>query len=246
MTINLDTSVGDLAGRQPHLIPVLEDLGIDYCCGGERPLADACKAAGQDPETVLTALSAAAEKAAPDPGTTSVDWQQESLSSLIDHIVSVHHAYLRQALPRIGDLMQRVLVAHGENHPELEQVARQYRDLRAELEAHLQKEERMLFPMIQSMEVTGGLDDVHCGTVAQPISVMVFEHDNAGEALRNLRNWTDQYTPPADACPTYRALLTDLQALERDLHEHIHKENNLLHPRAVALEARLLDLPRVK
>lgn len=244
MAINLETGVGDLAGRQPHLIPVLEDLGIDYCCGGERPLADACRLAGHDPTTVLATLVAAVEKAAPEANAAPIDWQRESLSHLIDHIVSVHHEYLRQALPRIGDLMQRVLVAHGEHHPELAQVSRQYHDLRDELEAHLQKEERILFPMIQSMDVTGSLDDVHCGTVAQPISVMVAEHDNAGEALRNLRTWTDQYTPPADACPTYRALLADLAALERDLHVHIHKENNLLHPRAVALEARLVDQPR--
>ncbi len=238
MAIDLETSVGDLAGSLPALIPVLESLGIDYCCGGQRSLVEACRSANRDPQTVLAAL-VRAEQPSSASSVAATDWRQASLNALIDHIVARHHEYLRQSLPRIGDLMQTVLKAHGANHPDLAGVSEQFQALRAELENHLLKEEGILFPMIQSMEVTRSLDDVHCGSVANPITVMEHEHDNAGNALRNLRAWTNEYQPPADACPTYRALLTDLANLEQDLHEHIHMENNLLHPRAVALEARL-------
>ncbi|MEZ4388512.1 MAG: iron-sulfur cluster repair di-iron protein [Candidatus Krumholzibacteriia bacterium] len=238
MVINLATGVGDLAASQPALIPILDSLGIDFCCGGQRSLADAARAAGQDPDSVLRALAAGRPEGADEP---AVDWRQADLSTLVDHIVSRHHDYLRQALPRISDLMITVLRAHGENHPELAAVSRQFQALRNELSDHLLKEERVLFPLIQSMAATRSLDGNHCGSVTNPIGVMEFEHDNAGEALRNLRVWTGGYTPPADACPTYRALLRDLADLERDLHEHIHKENNILHPRAVALEASLLN-----
>ena len=172
--------------------------------------------------------------------TDATDWRTASLSALTNHIVDKHHTFMKRELPRLGEFMDKVLGAHGENHPELTEVASVFAALRLEIEGHLMKEEQVLFPMIQKMEITREVGSAHCGSVNNPIGVMEHEHDNAGEALRRLRVLTGDYTPPADGCPTYQALLAGLAAMERDLHEHIHKENNILHPRAARLETALL------
>ncbi|RKZ65594.1 MAG: iron-sulfur cluster repair di-iron protein, partial [Gammaproteobacteria bacterium] len=170
----------------------------------------------------------------------TTDWRTATLTALTNHIAEKHHAFMKRELPRVGELMAKVLNAHGANHPELDEVARVFEALSLELGDHLMKEEQMLFPIIQEMEITREAGRSHCGSVNNPIGVMEYEHDNAGVALGRLRELTNDYTPPADGCPTYQALLAGLAAMERDLHEHIHKENNILHPRAVRLEVSLL------
>ena len=241
MTINLDTSVGDLVSEKIARLEVFEEYGIDYCCGGKTTLAEACRNAGCEPQGVIVALMKADKDAAAVDKVDTTDWRTATLTALTNHIAETHHAFMKRELPRVGELMAKVLGAHGENHSELAEVASVYNALRLELEDHLLKEEQMLFPMIQEMEITREAGSTHCGSVGNPIGVMEYEHDNAGVALRRLRELTDQYTPPADACPTYQGLLAGLAAMERDLHEHIHKENNILHPRAIRLEASLLD-----
>jgi regulator of cell morphogenesis and NO signaling len=239
MALDLNAHVADLAIERPGRIPVLEAFGLDYCCGGKRPLEQACRAAGLDPHEVAAALERGDREtdAAGEPD--SVDWSEKTLAELIDDIVTRHHHLLRRELPRLTDLVARVREAHGDRHPELTKVGGQFAALRAELESHMAKEENILFPLIREMEATRDPAAGHCGSVANPIGVMEMEHDQAGEALQNLRTWTDGYRPPEDACPTYRALLSGLADLERDLHLHIHKENNLLHPRALELEGAL-------
>jgi regulator of cell morphogenesis and NO signaling len=244
MAIDLDITVGDLVTELSARIPVLESFGIDYCCGGKRTLAEACRIAGRDPRDVIAALEKADAEAAAAPDDGTREWSALSTAELLDHIVDRHHAYLRRELPRLSEFVRKVEAAHGERHPELRETARIFAALRGELEAHLAKEEQILFPMIRKLEATRDLEGVHCGTVANPIGVMEMEHDGAGEALAELRRLNDDYTPPADGCASYAALLTGLADLERDLHEHIHKENNLLHPRALALEASLCDAAR--
>jgi regulator of cell morphogenesis and NO signaling len=242
MSIDLTARVADLAIERPSRIPVFEALGLDYCCGGKRPLAEACRAAGLDPAHVgeaLTRADAEADAAAEPDG---VDWGSRPLADLLDDIVSRHHDYLRRELPRLSGLSRKVSEAHGAAHPELAKVDEQLAALGAELASHMAKEEQVLFPLIREMERTRDASSVHCGSVANPIGVMEMEHDHAGDALRNLREWTSDYTPPAGACPTYHAFLAGLADLERDLHVHIHKENNLLHPRAMELESSLLGL----
>ncbi len=240
MSINLETSVGDLVSEQIGRIEVFEEYGIDYCCGGKTTLVEACRDAGCESQDVIAALKKSDQDAAVAQETDATDWLTASLSALTNHIVDKHHTFMKRELPRLGELMDKVLGAHGENHPELTEVASVFAALRLEIEGHLMKEEQVLFPMIQEMEITREAGSIHCGSVNNPIGVMEHEHDNAGEALRRLRALTGDYTPPADGCPTYQALLAGLAAMERDLHEHIHKENNILHPRAARLETSLI------
>jgi regulator of cell morphogenesis and NO signaling len=245
----LETPVGQLVIERPARAAVFERLGIDYCCGGKSRLVDACAGRGLDPDAVLRALTApdgivtprseadgAGVEWAPEDGT---DWSAASMSALVDHIVEAHHAYLREALPSLSQRMAKVVHAHGERRPELATFQQVFETFRAELEAHMLKEERVLFPLCRALETARELPEFHCGSVRNPILVMTLEHEDAGEALRAMRELTDQFTPPPNACNTYRALLDGLAELERDLHRHVHEENNILFPRAAAAEARL-------
>lgn len=229
-------SVGELAIERPAWIEVFEQFGIDYCCRGADSLAAACEAAGCGIETVLAALQAGDGSSE----STAEIAADASLRELIDHILDTHHVYLERELPRIETTLDKVLMVHGAKHPELRELSANFRALRAELEDHMAKEEQILFPMIQSLEASRDPRALHCGSMQGPITVMEHEHDAAGAALRRMRELTDGYTPPADACASFTGLYGGLAALERDLHRHIHKENNLLHPRAKLLEAELL------
>jgi regulator of cell morphogenesis and NO signaling len=229
-------TIGQLAAQRPEALGVLERHGVDYCCGGERNIEDACVQAGADPQTVLAEIDRAT--AASD-GSEKRDWLSASLTELCDHIEQTHHAFLREQLPFLTDLFEKVIAAHGEGHPELAEAREVFGALRAELEPHMFKEERILFPAIRRLESAGAPVSFPFGTVQNPIGVMEDEHAAAGEALRRLRELTDGYQSPDDACNAYRGLLEILQRLEVDLHEHIHKENNILFPRAAELEGRL-------
>ncbi|HPM22813.1 MAG TPA: iron-sulfur cluster repair di-iron protein [Phycisphaerae bacterium] len=232
--IELATPVGQLVAERPARARVFERFGIDYCCGGQTPLRDACAAGGIDPRAVAAALGAADADAT---ATNDADWTTAPLADLIANIVDTHHAYLRRELPRLTQLVAKVYQVHGTRHTELTDVQEVFGDLQAELEAHMMKEERILFPMIETIASSGAHSAAHCGSVQNPIRVMEHEHDSAGAALARLRELTAGYAPPVDACNTYRALLSGLAEFEADLHTHIHKENNILFPRAVELEA---------
>jgi regulator of cell morphogenesis and NO signaling len=223
--------VASVVCEVPATSRVFERHGIDYCCGGRQPIADACRERGVDPATVLRELEAEAAR----PDAVPTDWREERVSALLDHILDRHHAYLRRELPRVRDLLAKVEKAHGANHPELfPELSRHYGRLHADLDMHLMKEEEVLFPAIRAME-SGGGGGFHCGHVSAPIQVMEYEHDEAGRILARLRELTGGYVPPPDACPTFRACYEGLAALEADLHMHIHLENNVLHPRALAM-----------
>jgi regulator of cell morphogenesis and NO signaling len=231
------TTVGQLVTERPGLARVFERLGIDYCCGGRVPLAQACAAKGIDLDAVVRALDSD-EPRGLEPGradgTTDL-----SLGALADQIVTTHHAYLRRELPRLADLAAKVADAHAIRHPALRALCEVFGDLKDELESHMLKEERVLFPIIKQLEAATTLPGLFCGTVNNPIHAMEHEHASAGSALQRLRAMTDGYQPPDDACASYRALLDGLAELEADLHWHIHKENNVLFPGASALEAAL-------
>ena len=228
-TIESSVALADLVTAQPDLAPALEDLDLDYCCGGARSLAEACSAAGLQLDEVIGQLSE-------QPRAEQADWVSMSPPELVDHLESVHHAYLSEALVRLTTLMDRVHDAHGANHPELGDVSATLRDLRADLEPHLMKEERILFPMIRQLFGDDDAPEFHCGTLQNPISVMGREHDRAGALLARLRTLTSVYTPPSDGCASYEALYSGLAELEADTHLHIHKENNVLFPAVVAEE----------
>lgn len=234
MSAELNTKVGELVMARPETMRYFERLGIDYCCGGHRSLGEACGLAKQDPAKVLEGL---ATLEPPTAGVPSLkDWTRASLADLIAHIVPTHHDYLREEMPRLELLLQKVLRAHGERHPELTRVAELYRAMVADLTPHLMKEEQILFPYIRQMEQ--GASGSSCfGSVQSPIRVMEMEHEAVGALLAELRELTDSYTVPADGCNTFRALYDGLETMERDLHLHIYLENQILHPRALAMEA---------
>ena len=225
-----DRTLADLVNADPGAARVLEGFGLDYCCGGGRRLDEACAAAGVDPAEVLDVL--AASPAAPAP-----DWATMAPLALVDHLEATHHAYLHTELARLTELADKVAAVHGERHPELVGVRDTYAELRADLEPHLMKEERVLFPLVRELVESGGAAPPHCGALEQgPIRVMAMEHDRAGELLAELRARTGGYEVPDDGCASYRALYDGLAQLEADTHLHVHKENNVLFPAVIALE----------
>lgn len=225
--------VGELVAQRQSRAGVLEQYGIDYCCGGKSTLEEACQKKGLNVEEVLEKLIASDQK-----GTRSDerDWTTTSLKVLVDHIITTYHLPLRQELSRIALLAQKVANVHGDSHPEMIEVMNLFNRFKVQLELHMQKEEMVLFPGIIAMEETGTPQIFGCGGgIEHPIEMMTLEHDEAGEALRSMRTLTNEYTPPEDACSTFKVLLYCLDQFESEMHQHVHKENNILFPRALQL-----------
>lgn len=238
MRLTETTTVAEMAANSLAAVRVFEKLGIDYCCGGKRPLAEACREKGFDARAVEWELEAATE-GTPEAG---ANWNTASLGELIRHIIGTHHEYLRRELPAIQMRLDKVYRVYNERYgPTLPGLPEVFAALRAELEMHTRKEEMILFPAIAAYEAAERsgqpLPVAPFGTVANPIHMMEAEHDSAGRALTEIRKITSDFQLPEYACVTYRALMSGLQELERDLHIHIHLENNILFPRAQKLEA---------
>jgi len=232
--ITIET-VGDIVAADFRTAAVFERFGIDFCCGGRRSLADACRTASADPEAVIRALGElASQKSADD------DAALWSVDRLIDRIVTTHHAYVRSAVPTIGRYLRKLVEVHGGRHPELAHVQACFDKISGDLMQHLVKEEQVLFPYIRDLaenaKHTCGSILSPFGTVANPIRMMEREHEEAGEGMRTIRELTNGYTPPADGCTTYAVCLNELQRFEADLHRHVHLENNVLFPKALELE----------
>lgn len=240
MAIDTTKTIREFALEIPTSVEVFEKLGIDYCCGGQKPLGEACIAAGLKLENVAAALDAlqGQQQSRAEGGKDRArDWTKESQENLIAHITGKHHAYVKQQIPAIESLLGKVIAKHGANHPELTTVDDTFAALAEELTMHLMKEEQILFPYIARAEESSMQHEPappSCfGSVENPIRMMLSEHDSAGEALREMRKATSGYTAPSDACTSFRALYILLQEFEADLHQHIHLENNILFPRAL-------------
>jgi len=233
ITLDPEQTVGDFVRQKPTRARVFESLKIDYCCGGKVSLVRACEKRGIDLGEVLQAISTNDEQA--DLGTL-VDVDSMGLTELADHIEATHHAYLREELPRLDAMTEKVARVHGDKDERLLKMRQAFVALKAELEPHMMKEERILFPIVRQLEASPERQEFHCGSVANPIRQMEHEHDQAGDALAILNESTEAYTPPEWACNTYRAMLDSLARLEADMHQHIHKENNVLFPKAIQLE----------
>ena len=235
MTTTTQT-VREIALDQPSSIRVFEHFGIDYCCGGRKPLAEACAASQLEVDQVIAALEAAEKGPLPD----TIDWTTQPLTTLAAHITATHHAYVKRELPRLALLSAKVVNRHGPTHPELPILASRLALLTEELTMHLMKEEAVLFPYVSKLETalaTGASLPEKCfGTVANPIAMMIREHDDAGGLLAEIRTLTSNFTTPEGACPTYHAYFDGLREFQQDLHQHIHLENNILFPRAIAIE----------
>jgi regulator of cell morphogenesis and NO signaling len=231
--LNAHATVGQWVAQHPSAARVFERLGIDYCCGGKRPLEEVCRQQRLVAQEVLDQLQGSLGPAEAE----EENWNSRSLADLCDHIEQVHHGYLRRELPRLTDIIAKVVNAHAGNHPELYPVQQAFAELRNELEPHMMKEERVLFPAIRALERSPATQSFPFGSVANPIHMMEHEHDHAGQCLARIRELTRNYEIPEGACNTYRVMLAALQELESDMHQHVHKENNILFPRACALEA---------
>ena len=238
MAVMTAKTVRELAVENLAATRVFEKLGIDYCCGGNQSLEQACEKANISPDEVLDALDMAREEA--HAAQLPHDWSAEPLSELIAHIKTTHHKYTRDETLRLTALLQKVCSVHGKNHPELFELQGIFSALVQELMTHLMKEEMVLFPYISRMEEAVIQKEpvlpAPFGTVENPVAMMEHEHDSAGNALRAIRKATRDFVAPADACVSYQTLYQALAAFEADLHQHIHLENNILFPRAIAME----------
>ncbi len=232
--ITPESTIGALVAARPLLARFFERLGIDYCCGGKQTLAAACQRRGLDVPTTLALLDSTAAALAAGPA--EVDAAAMGLGQLADHIEATHHAYLKAELPRLVEMADRVAAKHGWRDGRLPEVAAAVNTLAAEMTDHMRKEEKILFPLVREIEA-GAADGFPCGSIANPIRQMEAEHESAGNLTAKLRLLTDGFTPNAEACNTHRALLGGLEEFESDLHRHVHKENNVLFPRALALAA---------
>jgi len=210
---------------------IFEKYSLDFCCKGNRSLQLACEEKSLPAETIAEELNLVFnndESSVIDPG-------KLSLTALADHIVSRHHDHTRQELPQIFYYLQKVSSRHGDRHSELYEIFDKFLQLRDEMEMHMQKEEQVLFPRIKELENAVENNQKCAASIQIPIGVMEDEHENAGNLLKEIRNLSNNYNPPPDACTTYRLSFSALQALEEDLHQHMHLENNILFPRAIKL-----------
>ena len=233
MDITRHSTISDVAANLPATVRVFQQHGIDFCCGGKRPIAEACTERGLDAEAILGELRASAASGRPER-----NWTDAPLTDLVAHIQARFHAPLRAELPRLAGMLARVVERHGDRHPEvLLPLHRTFAGLQRELLDHMQKEDAVLFPAIVALEADGaGVQSMDW--IDQPIEVMEAEHEDAGRALERMRGLTQGYMPPAGACPTFRGLYYGLAELEREMHLHVHLENNVLFPRASALAHR--------
>lgn len=233
--LHAQTFVGDLVKDRPARSRVFEQLKIDYCCGGKLPLADVCAQRGLDVEDVLEQL-----RQIDATGDTAVNADTMGLGELADHIVATHHAYLRQELPRLDFMTRKVAAVHGDGEPRLVKIREVFVQFQDELQSHMIKEEQILFPMIRHLATADTAPAFHCGSLANPINQMELEHQEAGDGLAHFRLLTEDYTPPEWACNTFRSLYDALAQLELDMHQHVHKENHILFPKALQRERELL------
>ena len=237
MNFSTETRVNEIALSNPSARRVLEDAGVDYCCGGGKSLQDACLHAGVTTDEILKRLRQNRELVGP--GDT--EWATAPLADLTRHIRERHHQYVRDSIPRVRALLAKIREKHGPKHREIGEIERLFGDVAREMTAHMQKEEQILFPYIDALERSanggGTVEPPFFQTVRNPIHAMMKEHDSAGDVVRQIRKASNDYKAPADACTSYLATYQELRQFEEDLHLHVHLENNILFPRAVELEA---------
>lgn len=229
-TITPETTVGELVRAKPARSRIFENLGIDYCCGGKKPLAEVCRAKGLDPATVvamLAALDGASETSLANPDAMG-------LAELCDHIERAHHDYLREELPRLDFMTRKVAAVHGDHEARLHEVRRVFESFNAAMTAHTDEEEAVVFPKIRQLDAMNGDKAASVAELKAVFAKLESEHDSAGAALERFKELTDGYTPPDWACNTFRAMYDALAKLERNMHQHVHKENNVLFVKALA------------
>jgi regulator of cell morphogenesis and NO signaling len=225
---NTDLTIGQWVARYPITARVFETRGIDYCCGGKRTLEEACVRQGLDVAAIKADLALVLEMLEKAPPLAETNWDQVSLATLLDHIESTHHRFLREEKPRLTALAHKVARVHGERHPELTELAAAVDGIFQALDPHLDHEEQVEFPAFREWEGNGRVTGAD---LLRSLGNLEEEHTEVGRVLENIRDLASGFEPPPDACNSYRALFQGLERLEEDLHAHIHKENNILHAR---------------
>lgn len=239
MPLTKETTLGEIVKQNFRTAEVLESYELDFCCGGKKSLQAACAERNLNAEKVLDELYKATESPAEEANHAD-RWE---LDFLIDYILNNHHAYLRHALPTIYARAQKVSIKHGENHPETKKIFAVFSNMKLELEQHMMKEEHILFPYIRTLvnakRENRKIFPPPFGSVQNPVQMMEHEHESAGNAVSEIHALTSSHCPPEDACTTFQLLYSELRRFEHDLHKHIHLENNILFPQAVAMEKEL-------
>lgn len=221
-SVDPDRRLGDLVEETPAFARAFESLGIDYCCGGDRSLAETCREEGLDVAEVRERLADAEHEG----GDERREW--ESMTELVEHIVATHHQHLREELPELEDLVWTVRNAHEGAHPELREVELEFTALATEMRSHTDEEETEVFPIVEKLDRGERLDDAEVERLRAALRDLEADHEETAGHLDRIAELTDDYAVPEDACPKYRSMLDRLEALERDTHLHVHRENNVL------------------
>lgn len=231
-------TIGQIVADNYQAAEVFNAFDMDFCCGGDRTVDEACQGVDINPKEVWQALKELETDEARQENYT--EW---SLDFLIDYIINNHHKFSREKLPEIGQYAKKVASVHGDRHPELQEIYYEFTKLHGDIINHLEKEEELLFPYVKRLVEAEKKDEQpktpDFGEAANPISMMEHEHDQSGAVMEKIRELSDDFTPPDDACTTYRLLFENLKAFEKDLHKHVHLENNILFPKAIELEQSL-------
>lgn len=233
-------SIGELVARDWRKAEVFKKYNIDFCCGGKSTVEEACSKKGIDPAMVQMELKEIEGRSS----SNSHNFNSWELDFLIDYIVNNHHKYVAEAMPFLDELSIKVARVHGDRHPELLAIRQHTEEIIQELTMHMRKEELILFPFIKQIVAADrerrSLATPPFGSIANPIGMMEEEHTMAGNLLELIETLSDQFTPPADACMSYRVLFAKLEEFQQDLHQHVHLENNILFPKALNLEEALM------
>ncbi len=235
MKIDENKTVAEVVSENIKASNVFKKHGIDFCCGGGISIEKACKKNNVDFSTLERDLAVIDESP-----NRSYDYNNWDLNFLMDHIIHVHHTYVKESLPIILQYAEKVATVHGHHYEEVIKVNELIKEVATDLGAHLKKEELVLFPFIKRLikadKEGKSLEKAHFSTVNNPINMMEDEHETVGDIFKTIAQLSNNYRPPEDACNTFRALYANLDEFEQDLHKHIHLENNILHPKAIALE----------
>jgi hypothetical protein len=233
-----DKTIGQIVADDFRTAAIFKKHGIDFCCKGGRTIEEACDKKGVAASALINEL-----ESLPKGNSNEVDVRDWPLDLLTNYIVRIHHQYVLDKTPMLLQFLDKLCRVHGERHPELFEINRIFNESARDLASHFQKEENVLFPFIESLvkaQRTGEpLGEIHFGTIENPIAMMMHEHSAEGDRFEEIVKLTNGYTPPADACNTYKVTYAMLQEFENDLNRHIHLENNILFPKAIALEKQL-------
>jgi regulator of cell morphogenesis and NO signaling len=240
MNIQENNIIGELVAQDYRAASIFKKNGIDFCCQGNRTIKDACVAKNVDSNLLVTELNNTCQEKATD----TTDYQSWPIDLLADYIEKKHHRYVQDKTVEIQPYLDKICNVHGERHPELLEIRDDFYASVIELAAHMKNEEQILFPFIRKMAMAKQesvkVDAAHFGTVNNPIQAMMNEHTVEGDRYRKIESLSNNYTPPQDACNTFRVTFALLQEFEQDLHLHIHLENNILFPKAIEMEKELL------